>query len=46
VRGSRPALSRPAGGEYRLIYKKYHFDKVMPKSLINQIKYNGLYSVP
>jgi glucose/mannose transport system substrate-binding protein len=29
------------------IYKKYHFDKVMPKSLINQIKYNGhLYSVP
>jgi glucose/mannose transport system substrate-binding protein len=29
------------------IYKQYGFDKVMPKSLINQIKYNGhLYSVP
>ena len=29
------------------IYKKYGFDKVMPKSLINQIRYNGhLYSVP
>ena len=29
------------------IYKKYHFDKVMPKSLISQIKYNGhIWSVP
>src|ERR671933_1391620 len=29
------------------IYKKYHFDKVMPKQLIAQIKYKGhLYSVP
>jgi len=29
------------------IYKKYHFDKVMPASLVNQIKYNGhIYSVP
>jgi len=29
------------------IYKQYHFDKVMPASLVNQIKYNGhLYSVP
>jgi glucose/mannose transport system substrate-binding protein len=29
------------------IYKKYHFDKVMPKQLISQIKYKGhLYSVP
>ena len=29
------------------IYKQYHFDKVMPKSLINQIKFNGhIYSVP
>ena len=29
------------------LYKKYHFDKVMPASLVNQIKYNGhLYSVP
>src|SRR6266540_1144339 len=29
------------------IYKQYHFDKVMPKTLLNQIKYNGhLYSVP
>src|SRR6266540_5147927 len=29
------------------IYKQYKFDKVMPKSLIDQIKYNGhLYSVP
>jgi len=29
------------------IYKKYHFDKVMPKSLVSQIKSNGhLYSVP
>src|SRR5215218_10990692 len=23
------------------IYKKYHFDKIMPASLISQIKYNG-----
>jgi glucose/mannose transport system substrate-binding protein len=29
------------------IYKKYGFDKVMPKSLISQIRYNGkLWSVP
>ena len=29
------------------IYKQYGFDKVMPKSLLNQINYNGhLYSVP
>src|SRR5215211_4098222 len=29
------------------IYKQFKFDKVMPKSLIDQIKYNGhLYSVP
>src|ERR671931_2818314 len=29
------------------IYKQYHFDKVMPKQLISQIKYKGhLYSVP
>ena len=29
------------------IYKQYHFDKVMPKTLLNQIKYNGhLWSVP
>jgi glucose/mannose transport system substrate-binding protein len=29
------------------IYKQYGFDKVMPKSLINQIRYQGkLYSVP
>ncbi|HEV8251160.1 MAG TPA: ABC transporter substrate-binding protein [Gaiellaceae bacterium] len=29
------------------IYRQYHFDKIMPSQLINQIKYNGhLYSVP
>src|SRR5437773_11227244 len=29
------------------IYKKYGFGKVMPKSLLSQIRYNGhLYSVP
>ena len=29
------------------IYKQYSFDKIMPKQLIDQIKYNGhLYSVP
>jgi glucose/mannose transport system substrate-binding protein len=29
------------------LYRKYHFDKVMPKQLISQIRYKGhLYSVP
>jgi glucose/mannose transport system substrate-binding protein len=29
------------------IYKQFHFDKVMPKSLLSQIKYNGhIWSVP
>jgi len=43
----RDYIKAGQGEPIDFIYKKYGFDKVMPKTLISQIKYNGhLYSVP